>query len=72
MLNKFLLTMVAILVVGWWAEEHVDFDKIKQDAMDAASKEKTINTINSSRELRQEEYKEIMSGKKDVKVHRRK
>ena len=63
MLNKFLLSLVIIFVVGWWAEENVDFAPFKQKCMDVMSQEKTVKTINSSRELRQEEMDDITSGK---------
>ena len=44
-----LLIVFAIAWVGWYFQNHFDFETWKQDALNIMSQEKTINTVNTKR-----------------------
>lgn len=50
-----LLIVLAIAWVGWYFQNNFDFDTWKQDTLNAMSKEKTVNTVNSKRAADQQD-----------------
>ena len=53
-MKNFCIALFIIAGAGWYIQNTVDFGAVKQDAMNALSNEKTINTVNSKRNLDQE------------------
>ena len=49
MFTRFCFMMLVLVGIGIHIQNNTDFGKIKQEAMNAMKKEKTINTVNTSR-----------------------
>ena len=49
MFTRFCFMMLVLVGIGMYIQNNTDFGKIKQEAMNAMKKEKTINTVNTSR-----------------------
>ena len=60
MFTRFCLIMLALVGVGMYIQENTDFGKIKQDTLNALKSEKTINTVNSSREQNQASVNDVI------------
>lgn len=54
-----LIAIIIIAIIGWFVYSDMSVDKIKENAIEALKKEKTINTINSRRAQDQEDINRV-------------
>lgn len=54
-----LIAIIIIAIIGWFVYSDMSVDKIKENAIEALKKEKTINTINSRRAQDQEDINKV-------------
>ncbi len=54
-----LIAIIIIAIIGWFVYSDMSVDKIKENAIEALKKEKTINTINSRRAQDQEDIDRV-------------
>ena len=54
-----LIAIIIIAIIGWFVYSDMSVDKIKENAVEALKKEKTINTINSRRAQDQEDINKV-------------
>ncbi len=57
-----LIAIIIIAIIGWFVYSDMSVDKIKENAIEALKKEKTINTINSRRAQDQEDINKVFDG----------
>ena len=58
-----IIALILIIAAGWYVYTNVDFNKVKEDSMEALKNEKTINAINSRRDVEQQDINNVMNGK---------
>ncbi len=58
-----IIALILIIAAGWYVYTNVDFNKVKEDSMEALKNEKTINAINSRRDFEQQDINNVMNGK---------
>ena len=58
-----IIALILIIAAGWYVYTNVDFNKVKEDSMEALKNEKTINAINSRRDMEQQDINNVMNGK---------
>ena len=57
-----IIALILIIAAGWYVYTNVDFNKVKEDSIEALKKEKTINAINSRRDREQADINRVMNG----------
>ena len=57
-----IIALILIIAAGWYVYTNVDFNKVKEDSIEALKKEKTINAINSRRDREQADIDRVMNG----------
>ncbi len=57
-----IIALILIVAAGWYVYTNVDFNKVKEDSIEALKKEKTINAINSRRDREQADIDRVMNG----------
>ena len=58
-----LIIIVVIASVGWYIQNTYDFSGVKEKALDAMSKEKTINAVNVKRANDQADVNDVINNR---------
>ena len=58
-----IIALILVLAAGYYVYANVDFNKVKEDSMEALKNEKTINAINSRRDMEQQDVNNVINGK---------
>ena len=56
-----LIIIVVIASIGWYIQNTYDFSGVKEKALDAMSKEKTINAVNQKRANDQADVTDVIN-----------
>ena len=57
-----IIALILVAAAGWYVYTNVDFNKVKEDSIEALKKEKTINAINSRRDREQADINKVING----------
>ena len=60
---RILIIIVVIASVGWYIQNTYDFSGVKEKALDAMSKEKTINAVNVKRANDQADVNDVINNR---------
>ena len=56
-----LIVIVVLASIAWYVQNNYDFSGVKEKALDAMSKEKTINAVNVKRSNDQADVNEVLN-----------